>query len=130
MPTLSNELVVRQRDYLSKRDRIVAIITMDDTDWTAAYGDNADIARMVGCSPQYVASVRSKVRRGWRPRGRAIKAQPHAITGRLLDLDRRVPGLSRGEQALLLGTSYGMVKDTVYRLRRDGFTVSDPRRGP
>lgn len=55
---------------------------------------------------------------------------PGALTTRLVELDQRHPGLSRAEQARILGTSAGMVRDTVYRVRRRGVSLSGRNRHP
>lgn len=104
--------------------RIAMAITMEDGDWRARYGDNEQLADIFGCDAQYVATVRMKVRRGWRPKGKPLPLPPGALTTRLLELDGKYPGLSRLEQARILGCSYGMLRDTAYRLRKMGFALT------
>lgn len=110
--------------------RIAMAITMDDGDWSAGYGENRELAEIFRCNPQIVATVRMKLRRGWRPSGRPAPLPPGALTTRLLGLDQKRPGLSRVEQARILGTSHGMIRDTVYRLRKMGYRISGRSRHP
>ena len=84
-------------------------------------GDAAKLARVVGCSVWHVRTVVSQARRGYFPTGRAAPLQPGALPLRLLVLEREQPSLKRAEQAKILGTSVGMVRDTAYRLRLDGY---------
>lgn len=93
----------------------------------ARRGENAEIARLLGTSAQNVADARyawnhhdahSANRKPFIPGGRAIWPQPDSLVARLMALEVACPWLTRAEQAKMLGTSCGMVRDTAYRIRK------------
>ena len=88
------------------------------------YGALTTIAAVVGVDRQCVSSALLRARRGHVVKGRMTPLQPGGLPARLLALERERPGLSRGKQARILGTSTGMVRDTAYRLRKAGFLES------
>lgn len=89
--------------------------------------ENAEIARLLGCDEHHVAVTRCAWNRGhlWASctrnaksrGGKAVWPQPDSLTARLIALESSRVGLSRQEQAAILGTTCGMVRDTAYRIR-------------
>lgn len=106
----------------------------------ARYGENLEIAAMFGVTGHEVASARCAWNRGhlWNKNSKvpnirgwhAIWPQPLALPARLIALESARPGLTRKEQAAILGTTYGALRDAAYRIRlRRPDLVSDLARG-
>lgn len=112
--------------------RIVALVPYDGR--YLRRGEAIAIAAQIGdgCTPHQVTQVAYYVRRGGYTKpngggvglGRALPSPPGSLPDRLATLDAEHPGLTRRQQANLLGTSEGMIRDTVWRLRKRGVAIS------
>lgn len=80
----------------------------------------AELAAELGIKPIRVSVIAWRMRTGKMPtRGKTI-CQVGSLPERLHRLESERPGLSRIEQAEILGTTYGSLRDAAYRLRAMG----------
>lgn len=80
-------------------------------------GEAVAIAKDLGVTPSWVSCVAYEMRRGTLPVRGAVLKVVDSLPERLQKLEREQPGLTRVEQARILGTTRGSVRDAAYRLR-------------
>jgi hypothetical protein len=98
----------------------IAIAYGDPPPTGLPYGWAVDLASRLGVTSQHVATVATCMRKGTLPDRGSIIRCVGSLPERLQQLERDRPGLSRGEQASILGTTAGAVRDAAYRLRLMG----------
>lgn len=79
-----------------------------------------ELAAELGVKPIRVSVIAWRMRNGTAPTRGATICQVGSLPERLQRLERERPGLSRIEQAEILGTTAGSLRDAAYRLRAMG----------
>lgn len=106
-----------------KRETIRAAIAVaygDPPPLGLPYGWAVAIADRLGVSSHHVLTVATLMRKGrLSDRGPILRCLD-SLPERIQKLERDRPGLSRIEQAAILGTTPGAVRDAAYRLRLMG----------
>ena len=80
----------------------------------------ADLADALGVKPHWISAIAWRMRHGEMPSRGAIVCRVDSLPERLQRLERERPGLSRRQQAEVLGSTYRSVMDAAYRLRAMG----------
>lgn len=83
-------------------------------------GEAMEVAADLGVTSAHVSTVACLMRKGQMPeRGKTVMTIG-SLPERLHRLEMERPGLTRLEQAVILGTTHGAVRDAAYRLRLMG----------
>ena len=88
----------------------------------------ADLAEELGVTSAWVRAIAWRMRHGETSTRGAIVCRVDSLPERLQRLERERPGLSRIEQAKILDTTHGSLRDAAYRLRAMGGHAPHRRR--